>query len=264
MFSMIEYQDIIRVLLNGESGRYVPDGIAYSFPVASRDHFGNLIDNFFLYGVDFSSGISPSPFAHIGIYSDAEKIAYYRTSEDIHFPDQVQTFPPEFSFDVYEQLCQSYETDYPKIRSFAFSTLLQADQRKLLLDFFNTLQLLFKGQMCYYRHIAPAFFSWMIHMLLPDISFMDLCAEGDASLTEIRQYLEIAGNDVADQKALLGMNDAEFSAWQMQGDNILRRILHSRQMGEDFTTYANMSKDQQLAARSFDPSIIDKLKHEDT
>ena len=261
---MIEYQDIISVLLNGESGRYVPEGIAYSFPVTSRDHFGNLIDNFFLYGVDFSSGISPSPLAHIGIYSDTEKIAYYRTAEDIHFPDQVQMSPPVFSFDAYEQLSQAYETVYPKIRSFAFSPLLQADQRRLLLDFFKILQRLFKGHMCYYRHISPIFFSWMIHMLVPDISFMDLCAEGDASLTEMRQYLEIAGNDVADQKALLGMNDAEFSAWQMQGDNILRRILHSRQMGEDFTTYANMSKDQQLAARSFDPSIIDKLKHEDT
>lgn len=261
---MIEYQNIINVLLNSESGRYVPDGIAYSFPVTSRDHFGNLIDNFFLYAVNYGSGISPSPFAHIGIYSDAEKIAYYRTAEDIHFPDQAQMSPPGFSFDTYEQLSQAYETNYPKIRSFAFSPLLQAEQRRLLLDFFKILQRLFEGRMCYYRHIAPTFFSWMIHTLVPDISFMDLCAEGDASLTEIRQYLEIAGNDVADQQSLLGMNDAEFSAWQTQGDNILRRILHSRQMGEDFTTYANMSKDQQLAARSFDPSIIDKLKHEDT
>lgn len=264
MFSMIEYQNIIRVLLNCESGRYVPDGIAYSFPVTSRDHLGNLIDNFFLYSVDFSSRITSSPFAHIGIYSDTEKIAYYRTAEDIHFPNQAQTSSPEFSFDVYEQLSQTYETSYPKIRSFAFSTLLQIDQRKLLLDFFNTLRLLFKDQMCYYRYIAPEFFSWMIHVLVPDISFINLCVEGNSSLTEIRQYLEIAGNDIADQKALLGMNDIEFSAWQTQGDNILRRILHSRQMDEDFTTYATMSKDQQLAARSFDPSIIDKLKHEDT
>ena len=101
-------------------------------------------------------------------------------------------------------------------------------------------------------------------MLAPDISFMNLCTEGDASLTEMQQYLQMGGNDIADQKILLGMNDVEFQAWKTAGNNILRTILHSRQMGEDFTTYMNSSEDQQLAARSFDPSIIDKLKHENT
>lgn len=261
---MIEYQNIIGTLLNSESGKFIPDGMAYSFPVATRDPFGNLIDNFFLFGVEFPSGIPVSPSAHIGIYTDIGKIAYYCAAEDVQFPIEASTNPPVLSYEDYEQLSQSYEALYPSVRSFAFSKILKTEQRKLLLDYFNTQRLLFAGQMCYYRHIAPAFFSWMIHMLVPDISFIDICAEGDASLTEMRQYLEMAGSDIADQKALLGMSDTEFTAWQTHGDNVLRRILHSRQMGEDFTTYINMSKDQQLAARSFDPSIIDKIKHEDT
>lgn len=259
---MIDYQTIIDILLNSEAGEYIPDGMSCSFPVATRDSSGNVIDNYFIYGVEMPSGIASSPTAYIGMHTETENIVYYREAEEIRFP--AETSFEALSYEEYKCLTMQYERLYPAVRSFAFSPVLRAEDRRLLLDYFDIQCRLFAGHMRYYRSIAPTFYSWMIRMLVPDISFLSLCEEGQGDWDKLQQYLDMTGADNEDQKMILGMTEVEFAAWKNQGNNILRRIVHSRQMGEDFRKYQNMSEDQLRAARSYDPAAIDKIKHEDS
>lgn len=259
---MIDYKSIIGTLLNGEAGEYIPDGMAYSFPLTTHDTFGNVIDNYFVYGIALPSGITSSPTAYIGMHSETGRVAYYHEYEGICV--SAETPFDSIPYEEYKSLTQKYERIYPSVRNFAFSPFLKIEDRRLLLDYFNLQCRLFTGQIPYYRSIAPSFYSWMIRMLAPDISFLNLCEEGQGDWDKLQRYLEMAGDNTDDQKTILGMTDAEFAAWKAQGNNILRRIVHSRQMGEDFRRYQNMSEDQLLAARSYDPSAIDKIKHEDT
>ena len=261
---MLEYRKIIDTLLNSESGKFISEGTAYSFPVVARDDNGNLIDCFFLFGVEFPTGIVASPFARIGICPEQQKLAFYYTAEEQPFPSAENLTFTDLAFDDYDKLIEEYESIYPTVREFAFSNLLIGDQRKLLRKYFDTQYALFGGQWVYYRHLSPQFFSWIIRMLASDISFLNSCLEGDAELHDIKRYIEMAGEDKEDQRILLGMTEAEYDAWDKQGDTVLRKILHSRIMGEDFTTYSKMTKEEQLAARSYDASVIDKIKHEDT
>lgn len=258
---MIDYQSIISTLFDDESGEYILDGRAFSFPVATRDSSGAVVDNFFVYGADPLSGASSSPMAYIGIYSETNRIAYYRQAENVIFP--VEIAPDVLSYEEYSHLVQKYQELYPVVRSFASSLFLMTEQKQILLDYFDTQRLLFGGRIRYYRSIAPSFYHWMIKMLASDISFLSRCEEGEVNLDELPQYLDMAGDNTRDQMTILGMTQVEFNAWKNQGNNIFRRIIHSRLMGEDFTTYQALSDEQLLAARSYDPSAIDRIKHED-
>lgn len=257
---MMDYQSIVAGFLNGEAGKYIPDGMAFSFPVATRDPDGAVIDNFFVYGVDLRTAAASSPAAYIGMYSETGKIAYYRTAGDVRFPEEA---PSEaLPYEEFTQLTGDYARLYPAVRRFATAPMITGEQRALLLEYFDVQRRLFADQMGYYRGMAPAFYSWMLDKAAPTITFLGRCQEGEANPGELNVYLDMAGDDEDLRKRILGLTDAEFEAWKAKGNNMIRLIAHSRIMGEDFTTYQDMSQDQLLAARSWDPDAIDKIKHE--
>ena len=155
---MLEYREIIGALLNCESGKLIPEGTAYSFPLIARDDNGNLIDCFFLFSVEFPTGVASSPFARIGICPEQQKLVFYYTAEEQPFPSAENLTLPDLSFDAYDKLIEDYERIYPIVREFAFSNLLIGDQRKFLREYFDTQCALFGGQWVYYRHLSPQFF----------------------------------------------------------------------------------------------------------
>lgn len=261
---MIEYKNIIRALSGHEGERLVRDGMAHSFPVPSRDEQGNLIDNFFLFGVSFPSGKPLPPSAHIATCAETGAVVLHRTAKEAGFPTAPAAEPDPISYEAYEELVRSYETLYPVVRGFAFSNLITNTQLSQLSSFFDTQRVLFAGQMPSYRHIAPAFYSWMIRLLSSRVSFLELCCDGEIDLSRVRQYLEMAGDDPADQQRLLGMTDVEFETWQQLGDNVLRTIVEYRTDGRNFSQADVPATVELLAARSKDPNALDAIKHEDT
>ena len=121
---MLKYCEIISTLLNCESGKFIPEGAAYSFPVIAKDDNGNLIDCFFLFFVEFPTGIASSPFARIGICPEQQKLAFYCTTEEQPFPSAENLVLPDLTFDAYDKLIEKYERVYPLVREFAFSNFL--------------------------------------------------------------------------------------------------------------------------------------------
>lgn len=256
---MNDYSSIIEVLLSDEVGNLVPEGVAHSFPVLSRDPFGNLIDCFFLYEIDLITGEDFPPYARVGIYTEHRRVAFYQTAKEIPFS---KTAVKKSTSSIREKDILDYERLYPLIRSFAFDTDLDSDQTSLLTDYLNTSSLLFGEQMQYYRDIASPFFRWIEESAsrsVPKMTFIDACLEGDAELGDIHLYN--TGKDETELRRNLGMTDEEFSAWRQYGNKVLRDILFCRMNGRPFEY---LTDDEKIAARSYDPSAIDKLKNEES
>lgn len=257
---MTEYKHIIRALLCGEGEDLIRDGTAHSFPLPTRDDDGSITDNFFLYGVSFPSGEAAPPNAHLGIRADSGKLVFHRTGD---FPG-ASLEAPVLSYEKFMELSRRYEALYPAVRSFAYSNFLKTTQLDTLVEFCNTQRVLFDAQLPWYRHMAPGFYDWMIRMTAPHASFMEQCSTGEASLAELEQFLAMASDDPGRQQTVLGLDDAEFAAWKAQGDAVLRTILFSRMMGENFAEYDSWPAARKLAARSYDPDALEDIRHDDT
>lgn len=261
---MLEYKNIIRALWRGECEDLICDAMAHSFPLPTRDDDGSLTDNFFLYNVSFPSGAEEPPFAHIGIHADTGKLVLSRMGDAAGFPAPPPAAPPELAYETYIGYVRQYEALYPAVRCFAYSNFLMPDQLNTLIEFFHVQRSLFDSRMRYYRHIAPGFYDWMIRMAAPYASYLDQCASGDADTSDLKLYLAMAGDDAHLQQTVLGMNDAEFSAWQEKGSTALRTILFSRMTGENFAEYDSWPDERKLAARSYDPDALEDIRHDDT
>lgn len=151
-------------------------GIAYSFPVPSQDAFGNLIDCFFLYDIDYQTGQAQPPYARIGIYAEHKQLAFYYTSKEFPFTQKEEPAHSALILDFSEKDSQEYEQLYPEIRSTAFSKTIDTGEKQLLSAYCHVATSLFGVQHQYYNDIAPAFFVWMNQMLQetpPSKSFLD-------------------------------------------------------------------------------------------
>lgn len=257
---MLTYQKIIEVLLSEELGRFVPDGTAYSLPVPSKDSFGNLIDCFFLYDIDLQTGQAQPPYARIGIYAEQSRLAFYHASEEVPFTaaeDAAHSAPSqEFS----EEDFQTYERLYPEIRAAAFSKIADEGLEQLLSAYIRATASLFGQQRQYYRDIAPAFFAWLEQMAqpaAPSKTFLEACLDGDAFLTDIGDYIR-GITDKEQLRARLGMAESEFEAWQRCGNTVLRDILFCRMNEQPFE---HLTDEEKIAARSYDPKDINRLKN---
>lgn len=254
---MLEYDQIIESLLSSEFSQYVLEGVAYSLPVLSQDQFGNLIDCFFLYDVDFETGQLCSPYARIGIYAERRNLAFYYACEELPFTQTGEAPQPSAMPDTYDDSISKYEELYSQIRTFAFEETLSEQKEKLLSMYRDTAVMAFGTQYQYYYDVADKFFIWM-EKALHRKSFLDACLEGDADLEDIDSY--IAG--IVDEnklKEILGMTDIEFSTWKCEGKKALRDILFCRVNGKPFKF---MTQEEKIAARSYNPTDIAKLKHE--
>lgn len=261
---MLEYKNIIRALWRGECEDLICDGMAHSFPLPTRDDDGSLTDNFFLYNVSFPSGAEEPPFAHIGIHADTGKLVRSRIGAAAAFPAPPPAAPLELPYETYIRYVRRYEALYPAVRSFAYSNFLMTTQLDTLIEFFHVQRELFDSRMRYYRHMAPGFYDWMIRMTASHTSFMEQCSTGEATPAELEQFLAMAGDDPGRQQTVLGLDDAEFAAWKAQGDAVLRTILFSRMMGENFAEYDSWPAARKLAARSYDPDALEDIRHDDT
>lgn len=258
---MLAYNKIIEALLCDELSQFVPDGIAYSLPVPSQDAFGNLIDCFFLYDIDYQTGQAQPPYARIGIYAEHKQLAFYYTSKEFPFTAKEEPAHSAFILDFSEKDSQEYEHLYPEIRSAAFSKTIDTGARQLLSAYSHVATSLFGVQHQYYNDIAPAFFVWMNQMLqetMPSKNFLDACLDGDASLDDIDGYIQGIENE-GQLQARLGMMESEFLAWKHYGNKVLRDVLFCR-MNEQPFEY--LTDEEKIAARSYDPKDIDKLKNE--
>lgn len=258
---MLAYNKILEALLCDDLSQFLPDGIAYSLPVPSRDAFGNLIDCFFLHDINLQTGQVQPPYARIGIYAEHKQLAFYQTAKELPFSAKEESAQSSYILDSAEDKVQEYEYLYPEIRTIAFSNAIDTRGKELLLAYSQVATSLFGEQRQYYNDIAPAFFAWMNQMLQPTIhskSFLDACLDGDASLDDIDDYTQ-GIEDVVQLQIRLGMTDPEFMAWRSYGKKVLRDVLFCRMNEQPFEYLTNEEK---IAARSYDPADIDKFKNE--
>lgn len=258
---MLTYHKIIEALLCEELSQYLPDGIAYSLPVPAKDISEHLIDCFFLYDIDFQTGEAQPPYARIGIYAEQKQLAFYYTSKELPFGEGEGASCFQLSFESFEENSQIYEQLYPEIRSIAFSRVIERREQELLARYIHAAKSLFGAQRPYYHDIAPAFFDWIDQMLqpvTPEKSFLDACLEGEASLTDIDGYIWGIENEEL-LRARLGMLESEFEAWRQRGNVVLRDILFCRMNEQPFQP---MTDEEKIAARSYDPKDIEKIKNE--
>lgn len=268
---MMTYDAIVRALFASEAGKHIPTGVFLSQPVPTRDSQGNLVDHFFLYSMNRETWCPGIPETHIGICAETGELAYHRS----HLPTQsyyaqlgsdfgtqaARRPAKQMSFDEKVALIDDYKQLYPKVRGFAFSTLLTTAKQNTLKEYFHIQRRLFGSQLADYRQAAPDFYSWMIHQVAAKVSFLDLLQSRQVRLSEVRDYLAMAADD-AEKQLLLGLSDEEFAFWQRCGNNSLRLILCGRKLKFNPVGFEEVAGPALIAARSYDPHSAKRHSHE--
>lgn len=274
---MMTYDEIVGALFSGEAGMYIPTGVFFSYPVPTRDGQGNLVDSFFLYSLNRTTGLPGAPQSHIGIYAESGAVAYQRNhqpspeyfaqlgsrllqqrgcgAEAAARPAKTMTMAEKLA------LIDEYKRLYPKVRQFAFSNLLTTGKQNTLKEYFHIQRRLFAGQLADYRQAAPDFYSWMIRLVAARVSFLDLVQTRQAQLSEVQDYIAMAA-DEEEKQLLLGLNDEEFAFWRSCGNNALRLILCGRKLKFSPGSFAGNDSPAIIAARSYDPHSAKRHSHE--
>ena len=96
-------------------------------------------------------------------------------------------------------------------------------------------------------------------------NFVNDCLSAEATLFDLDRYVEHwHNNDTGNTlQEFLGLTDYEFEQWGKSSDVIFRDILFCRQCGLEYPKHTFLTEEQRIAARSYDPDAIEKLKNED-
>lgn len=153
----MKYNDIISMLSIDEVHRYVRDGISHSYPVIGL-YNDNIIDCFFLYCVSLSDeNDAEGPFATLIIDSEKKNLLEYQETNP-----QILNNSLDCTDDEFWKADEDFEKLYPEVRSFAFSKSLTSSQKKLLISFVKTFDVLVnKSFYKIYRELFPDFFEWV-------------------------------------------------------------------------------------------------------
>jgi hypothetical protein len=165
----LTYTHIIEVLMSGDIGKYVPEGLAHSFPVIGMEN-GKIVDCFFIFSYSRGKNEFNSPLARLAIDPIAKKLVYYRDVAESPFEtdNESHSYPLEFksSKDERRVALTKYEKRYVSVRKFAFAAELNAAQHDELLKYMKAFNVLIAAtQRPFYIALSPSFFEWMIGMV---------------------------------------------------------------------------------------------------
>lgn len=166
---ILSYTTILETLLSGDIGKYVPEGIAHSFPIISRDN-GRIVDCFFLFSYSRNSEEFNSPIARLAIDSIAKKLVYYQDDATMPFePDnELHSYPLEFkhSKDERREALFKYQESYILVRKFAFIERIDTEKYNILSSYMKAFNVLVAThQKPFYVALSPEFFEWMTSTL---------------------------------------------------------------------------------------------------
>jgi hypothetical protein len=159
------FNDIIEELLAGESGKYLPEGLAHSLPIIGREN-GRTVDCFFIFSYCYGREEFNSPIAWLANDTAAKKLVYYYDVREkaLLADSEPCSYPLDFKFSKDERrtALQTYQNLYVDVRNFAFSDNLDLDQKKKLFEYmraFNTF--VASSQKPFYVALSTEFFEWM-------------------------------------------------------------------------------------------------------
>ena len=165
----IIYNDVIETLFSGEIGKYLPEGIAHSFPIIGMED-ERIVDCFFLFSYSHEREQFNSPIARIVIDSYAKELVYYHTAEVEPFEsdNEPHSFPLNFkhSKDERREALKKYQESYVLVRKFAFAEKLNSAEHDTLLSYMKAFNVLVAvHQKPFYVALSPTFFEWMTAIL---------------------------------------------------------------------------------------------------
>jgi hypothetical protein len=161
----ITYNEIIDSLMMGESGKYLPVGLAHSLPIVGK-YDNKIIDCFFIFSYSYGRGRFNSPIARLANDSTSKKLIYYYDNRDKPFETDHNSlsYPLDFksSKDERRKALVKYQEYYIKVREFAFSQELNAEQKATLLEYMRLFSMLIaQSQKRFYIMLSLEFFEWM-------------------------------------------------------------------------------------------------------
>jgi hypothetical protein len=165
----LHYDDIIEVLMSGDIGKYIPEGLAHSFPVIGKEN-GKIIDCFFIFSYSHGKNEFNSPIARLAIDPIAKELVYYRDAASSPFEsdNEAHSYPLEFKYskDDRRDALMKYEESYMSVREFAFAAELNALQHDYLRNYMKAFNVLIAAaQRPFYIAVSPSFFEWMMGMV---------------------------------------------------------------------------------------------------
>jgi hypothetical protein len=165
----LTYNNIIEVLTLGDTGNYVPEGLAHSFPVIGMEN-GKTVDCFFIFSYSHGRNEFNSPIARLAIDPIAKELVYYRDATDSPFEtdNEAHSYPLEFKYskDDRREALTKYEKSYISVREFAFAAELNTVQHDYLLEYMKAFNVLVTAtQRPFYIALSPSFFEWMIGLV---------------------------------------------------------------------------------------------------
>lgn len=165
----ITYNEIIEALISGESGKYMPDGIAHSLPIIGKQD-KEIIDCFFLFSYSYGRAQFNSPIARLANDSVSRKLIYYYDVNSRPFESDCEShsYPLNFKFSKDERrtAMEQYQDSYISVRAFAFAETINALQREVLMEYMKAFDMLVAtSQKRFYVSLSPDFFEWMTHLL---------------------------------------------------------------------------------------------------
>ena len=137
----------------------VPEGWSRSQPILTKDENGELIDNYFMYGSNFTRTVFSTPIVVFGIYSDAKKTAY-KTWMPQSERKEIALDGEQVSREEANKAYARYEEVYPMVRACAYSEC-NVEQKQAVKDYVASLKV-FAGPVVwkFYQELFPSFFEW--------------------------------------------------------------------------------------------------------
>lgn len=159
------YDNIIGTLMSEDIGKYVPEGMAHSFPIIGKEN-GRIIDCFFLFSYSHEKTRHNAPIARLAIDASSGDLVYYKDTQTIptEANNETRSYPLEFthSKDERRNAMQQYQDTYVLVREFAFANNLGSSEYDVLLNYMDAFEKLIpSNQKPFYYEISPAFFEWV-------------------------------------------------------------------------------------------------------
>lgn len=142
------------------------EGLAFSEPIMSKEG-DKIIDNYFVYAIDYTENQYSGPIATFGVFSDTEEIAYINTDLSNLFKSECnKVFSLNPAPEGIREVFDLYEKTYSLVRDFLFNEEIADQQKTDLRNYINSMkQAVFEDLWKYYTEFVPPFFEWSAHIL---------------------------------------------------------------------------------------------------
>ena len=157
----MDLQQVKAVIGKVQLNDILKDGLCYSEPIMSvKDD--RIIDNYFVYAIDYIGNMHSGPIATFGINSDLEEIAYINENVKENFSNEcTKVYNIEPVTDGIQEALSKYEQAYSSLRSFLFCANCTSEQKSVIKEYISGLEaIVFSGLWPFYKMMGKPFFDW--------------------------------------------------------------------------------------------------------